>query len=268
MSSTCRKGCDAAALHDDYATAQVTNIRKWSRRCFAKGKSTVDRVVCGPHPGIPPLAARWHDKTKGVYTIAVLRQEKKRGTAHHRIVIVSEQTHQTAVDANRAWADVAAGFARHGCGSLEDTDAQEAIRVEIVEGSYGCLWRMPSGDDADGTSSSGEQSISDESVGPGQTEADDTMDLDAEFENLGVDPRIFDAYGDDHSMVSPAAPPQVGTHPELEPEDIMPLSPIRLPEDTPRPLTPIVLSLDTPRDALGDVGALDAYFALAEFDDF
>lgn len=172
---------DALALHDAYTSPQIPNVRRWSRRCFDRGGSTVDRVVPGFCRGMPPVAARWHDATTGACTVAELQTQRKKGTSHLRVVLVSEKRFVDAACADRVWDSV---VARHAVMPLHGVDAQEVMRNEIVEGAFGCLWRLPRGDDASGASSSSDVSSSSgdssSSSSDNDNDTDDDGDLDAD----------------------------------------------------------------------------------------
>jgi hypothetical protein len=164
---------DALALHDTYKSPQIPNVRRWSRRCFERAGSTVDRVVPGPSRGMHPMAARWHDATTGVWTVAELRTQRKKGTSHLRVVLASEERFGDASCADLAWGLV---VARLGVAPLHDADAQKTMRSEIVEGTFGCLWRMPRGDASDASSSSSDGSSSSSSGDASSSSSDDASD--------------------------------------------------------------------------------------------
>jgi hypothetical protein len=131
-------GVDALALQGPWSEGQVAKARRVSRHCFARGMSTIDRVIPGHRQGKPPRAARWHDTKRGVYTVAELQTQ---GDASHiRVVLVSEETFNDAASADTAWDAV---VARCGVEPLSGADALEVMRTEIVEGNFGCLWRAP-----------------------------------------------------------------------------------------------------------------------------
>jgi hypothetical protein len=167
---------DALALHDTYKSPQIPNVRRWSRRCFERAGSTVDRVVPGPSRGMHPMAARWHNATTGVWTVAELRTERKKGTSHLRVVLASEDRFDDASCADLAWGFV---VARLGVAPLHDADAQETMRSEIVEGTFGCLWRMPRGHASDASSSDGSSSSSSSGDASSSSSSDDNASDDA-----------------------------------------------------------------------------------------
>jgi len=126
---------------------------------------------------MPPVAARWHDATTGACTVAELQTQRKKGTSHLRVVLVSEERFADAASADRVWDSV---VARHAVMPLHGVDAQEVMRNEIVEGVFGCLWRLPRGDDASGASSSSDLSSSSGDASSSSSDNDDDGDLDTD----------------------------------------------------------------------------------------
>jgi len=105
---------------------------------------------------MPPVAARWHNREEGTYTIAVLHVPPcKKGTSHRRVYIESEDVFHDEPSADDAWRGVENEHAV-GVVPLQGADAVTAMNTEIVEGKFGCLWRrnpQRCGPAADGISS-------------------------------------------------------------------------------------------------------------------
>ena len=132
---------DALALRP-FRSPQVPNVRKWSRGCYKRGKSTIDRVISGRGGG-PPYAIRWHDAVTGKYTVAELETRVKKGTAHPRLVIApeSERTYYNTFCADAVWDVLINSYAIDGGVPLAGAAAVDIVYREVVDNKFGCLWR-------------------------------------------------------------------------------------------------------------------------------
>jgi hypothetical protein len=130
---------DALALRP-FRSPQVPNVRKWSHGCYKRGRSTIDMVIVRRGGG-PPFAIRWRDAETGEYTVAELETRDKRGTAHQRVVIVTERVYRDNLCADAAW-DVLIHFYAIDSGvPLAGAAAVDIVYREVVDNKFGCLWR-------------------------------------------------------------------------------------------------------------------------------
>jgi hypothetical protein len=130
---------DALALRP-YKSPQVPNARKCSRGLYARGKSTIDMVIARREGG-PPCVIRWRDAETGEYTVGELETRVKKGTAHLRVVIVSELVYHDTICADAVW-DVLIDFYAIDSGvPLAGAAAVDVVYREIVDSKFGCLWR-------------------------------------------------------------------------------------------------------------------------------
>lgn len=127
----------------EYASPQVTNVRKRSLTVHKKGRWTVDRVQPGKD-GAPPSALRWCDPDTGLYTITRLTPQRKAGATRARLLMRNEVSVDTAAadiqwDATRRGARLGSSFEPPPC--LEDKAAADYLLDEVVNKWYGCIWR-------------------------------------------------------------------------------------------------------------------------------